>query len=109
MIDSNETLIYDSGWHAGYDAGYENGRKESSNMEITMINPKPSDVIIISFKDISCEAMQDIIICTRRLFPDNEVIGLFNNSIIDTWTKKNLEDYIKYLQNRLSKMKGENK
>lgn len=104
MIDSNETLMYESGRDAGYLEGYEDGLSS----KIKTINPGQTEVIVLSinFDKIALNDVQDIFDIVQSKFPNNSILVAPDAVSLESWDKDYLLNYAK-LVNKILKAKEE--
>lgn len=104
MIDSNETLMYESGRDTGYLEGYEDGL----NSKIKTINPSQAEVIILSinFDKIPLNNVEDIFDVVQSKFPNNSVLVAPDIVSLESWDKDYLLNYAQ-LVNKIIKTKEE--
>lgn len=74
MIDSNETLAYESGRNAGYAEGYEDGLM----IKVEKLEPHPTEAIVVSFSfdNIDLDDMQELFRYIESKFPNNAVVAI---------------------------------
>lgn len=104
MIDSNETLMYESGRDAGYLKGYEDGLSS----KIKTINPGQAEVIVLSinFDKIALDNAEDIFDVVQSKFPNNSVLVAPDAVSLESWDKDHLLNYVK-LVNKIINAKEE--
>ena len=92
MIDSNETVMYETGRDSGYLEGYEDGLE----IKLGTIEPHPTEVITLFFdmENLSLDKVSNIIETLLDKFPDNKVIALPDNTSLESCSKDVLENII---------------
>lgn len=104
MIDSNATLMYESGRDAGYLEGYEDGLSS----KIKTINPCQAEVVVLSinFDKIAFDNAKNIFDIVKDKFPNNSILVAPDTVSLESWNKDYLLDYVK-LVNKIVKAKEE--
>lgn len=92
MIDSNETLAYESGRDAGYAEGYEDGLMT----KVEKLEPHPTEAIVIefNFNDIKLDNIAYWFNKIQSKFPDNTVAAIPDHISLQSCSKDVLENYI---------------
>lgn len=92
MIDSNETLAYESGRDSGYAEGYEHGVMT----KVEKIEPHPTEAIVVSFNfdNIDLDDMRGLFSYIESKFPNNTVVAIPDYISLQSCSKDVLENMI---------------
>lgn len=92
MIDSNETLAYESGRDAGYAEGYEDG----INLNINKIDLHPIEAVVLkfNFNDYPLDFIEFVFNLVTEKLPNNSVIAIPDKTSLESCSKEVLENII---------------
>ena len=92
MIDSNETLAYESGRDAGYAEGYEDG----VNLNINKIDLHPTEVVVLTFNfnDYPLDFIESVFNLVTEKLPNSSVIAIPDKTSLESCSKDVLENII---------------
>ena len=92
MIDSNETLAYESGRDTGYAEGYEDG----VNLNINKIDLHPTEAVVLTFNfnDYSLDFIESIFNLVTEKLPNSSVIAIPDKTSLESCSKDVLENII---------------
>ena len=92
MVDSNETLAYESGRDAGYVEGYEAGIMT----KVEKLEPHPTEAIVFGFDfdKINLNDTYDLFNDIKSKFPDNTVVAIPDYISLQSCSKDVLENII---------------
>ena len=71
---------------------------------IEMINPKPTDVIVLRFGEIPFDEMKHYFEHVQDKFPNNTVVGLPKPIELEVASKELWEDYIRMIYEAVKSM-----
>lgn len=92
MIDSNETLAYESGRDAGYADGYEDG----INLNINKIDLHPTEAVVLkfNFNDYPLDFIKSVLNLVTEQLPNNSVVVIPDKTSLESCSKDVLENII---------------
>ena len=92
MIDSNETLAYESGRDTGYAEGYEDG----VNLNINKIDLHPTEAVVLTFNfnDYSVDFIESVFNLVTEKLPNSSVIAVPDKTSLESCSKDVLENII---------------
>ena len=92
MIDSNETLAYESGRDTGYTEGYEDG----VNLNINKIDLHPTEAVVLTFNfnDYSLDFIESVCDLVAEKLPNSSVIAVPDKTSLESCSKDVLENII---------------
>ena len=92
MVDSNETLMYESGRNAGYVEGYEAGIMT----KVEKLEPHPTEAIVFGFDfdKINFDDAYDLFNDIKSKFPNNTVVAIPHYLSLSSCSKDVLENII---------------
>ncbi len=92
MIDSNETVMYESGRDAGYLERYEDGL----STKVEKLNPHPTEALTLFYdiENMTCEQVFDNVEYLKNKFPNNKVVAIPDKTSLESCSKDVLENII---------------
>ena len=92
MIDSNETLAYESGRDVGYAEGYEDG----INLNINKIDLHPTEAVVLkfNFNDYPLDFIESVFNFVTEKLPNNSVVAIPDKTSLESCSKDVLENII---------------
>lgn len=71
---------------------------KNKNIEmINTVNPKPTDTIVVRFKDIPVDELKMYCEQMQKIFPNNNVIALPDNAYLEVCSRELWNDYIQII------------
>lgn len=71
---------------------------------IETINPKPTDTIVVRFKDMPLDELQIWYKQIQNMFPNNNVIALPDNTHLEVCSKELWDDYIQMVNEYINNL-----
>lgn len=95
MTDSNETIMYES----GYNAGYVKGINESLDCKTNKLNINTGDILVYSYDKTknTCEEVGNVYNLLSEQYPDYHIIAIPDTTSLKSCNMEELENIFSHI------------